>query len=59
MVGCWYHTIDENGRIIHTRKTLTDNDQWINKILDSPILNKRYSSKWLTDFHRNFNKIFC
>ncbi|WP_170982783.1 glycosyltransferase family 2 protein [Dyadobacter frigoris] len=26
MVGCWYHTIDENGWIIHTRKTLTDHD---------------------------------
>lgn len=26
MVGCWYHTIDENGKIIHTRKTLTDHD---------------------------------
>lgn len=26
MVGCWYHTIDENGKIIQTRKTLTDSD---------------------------------
>lgn len=26
MVGCWYHTIDENGKIIQTRKTLADND---------------------------------
>jgi glycosyltransferase involved in cell wall biosynthesis len=26
MVGCWYHTIDENGKIIQTRKTLTDSN---------------------------------
>jgi hypothetical protein len=33
-------------------------DQWICKILDSPVLNRRYGVKWLNDFHKKINDLF-
>jgi hypothetical protein len=33
-------------------------DQWICKILDSPVLNKKYGAKWLNVYHKKIYNLF-